>query len=101
MFSEPLEPGTAFASSRKRPNHYLRSPRGGVEFVMFACLNSIPLDRIMNPDGESVNVVIVERPTGESPRIRDGPRCLGVRTRKRSARVGNTEGKRPEESPRG
>ncbi|WP_344413324.1 hypothetical protein, partial [Streptomyces glomeratus] len=48
---------------------------------------------------KSANVVNVERPRGESPRLKTIP-PTGNRAEKRSDRVGNTEGKRPEESLR-
>ncbi|BFO20309.1 hypothetical protein SHKM778_66970 [Streptomyces sp. KM77-8] len=79
MWPEPLEPGTAIAYNRERPPTTYDPPLSGVEFVMSACLNSEPRSPIMNRVGESVNVVNVERPTGESQRLDGKTRRQGIR----------------------
>jgi hypothetical protein len=73
MWSKPLDPGTAIACSRKRPNHYLRSPPSGVQFDVSARPNSIASELDYESSKQWANVVNVERPTDESPGPRQTP----------------------------
>lgn len=72
MWPEPLEPGTAFASSRKRPPTTYDFPWRGR--IRHACMSEFELTELdYESPRESANVVNVERPTGESRKAADNP----------------------------
>lgn len=72
MYPEPLDPGTAIASNRKRPPTTYDSPwRGRILHARMLEFEPVELD--YESRRESANVVNVERPTGESRKTPDNP----------------------------